>query len=432
MLPRVWLHDFGMLHGEGPDFDPDRIDETFREAFARIWSGEVENDGFNRLVLRAGIGWREIVILRAYCKYLRQAGVTFSEAYMQDALAANPGIAAMLVELFHVRLDPDRQREAPDAKDAAMEQLDAELEVMTRIEAALDEVANLDEDRILRSYIGVIRATLRTNYYQHGAGGAPKQYVSFKLDPHKIPELPEPRPKYEISVYSPRVEGVHLRGGAVARGGIRWSDRREDFRTEVLGLAKAQQVKNAVIVPVGSKGGFVPKKLPVDADREAVRKEGIACYRIFIRGLLDVTDNLAGGEVVVPSRVVRHDGDDPYLVVAADKGTATFSRHRQCAGPGVRLLARRCVRLRRLPGLRPQGDGDHRTRGVGVGQTPLPGARDRLPEHRLHGRRDRRHGGRRVRKRDAVVPAHPARGRVQPPARPHRPEPGPGVDVRGA
>ena len=326
--PRVWLHDFGMLHAEGPDFDPDRIDEKFRDAFARIWSGEVENDGFNRLVLRAGLGWREIVILRAYCKYLRQAGVTFSEAYIQDALAANPAIAAMLVELFLVRLDPDSPRKAPDPKDAkgaAIEHLDAELEVMTRIEAALDEVANLDEDRILRSYVGVVRATLRTNYFQCDDGGAPKPYVSFKLDPHRIPELPEPRPKYEIFVYSPRVEGVHLRSGAVARGGIRWSDRREDFRTEVLGLAKAQQVKNAVIVPVGSKGGFVPKKLPVDAGREAVQAEGIACYRIFIRGLLDVTDNLAGGRVVPPPRVVRHDGDDPYLVVAADKGTATFS-----------------------------------------------------------------------------------------------------------
>ena len=322
---RVWLHDFGMLHGEGPEFEPDRIDETFREAFARVWSGEVENDGFNRLVLRAGIGWREIVILRAYCKYLRQAGVTFSETYMQDALAANPRIAAMLVELFHARLDPARQRAEPDAKDAAMEQIDSELKVMIRIEASLDEVANLDEDRILRSYIGVIRATLRTNYYQPGAGDSPKPYLSFKLDPHRIPELPEPRPKYEIFVYSPRVEGVHLRGGLVARGGIRWSDRREDFRTEVLGLAKAQMVKNAVIVPVGSKGGFVPKKLPVEGGREAVQAEGIACYRIFIRGLLDVTDNLVGGKVAPPSGVVRHDGDDPYLVVAADKGTATFS-----------------------------------------------------------------------------------------------------------
>ena len=335
--PRVWIHDFGMLHSEGPDFDTDRIDEKFRDAFARIWSGEVENDGFNRLVLRAGLGWREIVVLRAYCKYLRQAGVTFSETYMQEALAANPTIATMLVELFLVRLDPDRPREVPaakeatkpkdakDAKDAAIEQLDAELEVMTRIEAALDEVANLDEDRILRSYIGLIRATLRTNCFQPGPDGAPKPYLSFKLDPRRIPELPEPRPMYEIFVYSPRVEGVHLRGGAVARGGIRWSDRREDFRTEVLGLVKAQQVKNAVIVPVGSKGGFVPKRPPTDGGREAVQEEGIECYRIFIRGLLDVTDNLAGGKVVPPARVVRHDGDDPYLVVAADKGTATFS-----------------------------------------------------------------------------------------------------------
>ena len=196
---------------------------------------------------------------------------------------------------------------------------------MIRIEAALDEVANLDEDRILRSYIGVIRATLRTNHFQPGPDGAPKPYLSFKLDPRRIPELPEPRPMYEISVYSPRVEGVHLRGGAVARGGIRWSDRREDFRTEVLGLAKAQQVKNAVIVPVGSKGGFVPKRLPAEGGREAVQEEGIECYRIFIRGLLDVTDNLAAATVVPPARVVRHDGDDPYLVVAADKGTATFS-----------------------------------------------------------------------------------------------------------
>ena len=328
---RVWIHDFGMLHAEGPEFDPDRIDAKFRDAFARIWSGAVENDGFNRLVLRAGFGWREIVILRAYCKYLRQAGVTFSETYMQEALAANPAIAAMLVELFHVRLDPDRPRETPaakqakDAKDEAIEQLDAELEVMTRIEAALDEVANLDEDRILRSYIGLIRATLRTNHFQPGPDGASKPYLSFKLDPRRIPELPEPRPMFEIFVYSPRVEGVHLRGGAVARGGIRWSDRREDFRTEVLGLVKAQQVKNAVIVPVGSKGGFVPKRPPTGGGREAVQEEGIECYRIFIRGLLDVTDNLAGGKVVPPARVVRHDGDDPYLVVAADKGTATFS-----------------------------------------------------------------------------------------------------------
>ena len=317
--PRVWLHDFGLLHGEGPDFDPDRIEGIFREAFARIWSGEVENDGFNRLVLRAGLGWREIVILRACCKYLRQAGTAFSEAYIQDALAANPAIAGMLAELFTVRLDPARQN------GEAVARLDAALEVQARIEAALEQVANLDEDRILRSYLGVIGAMLRTNYFQPAADGAPRSYLSFKLDPQRIPELPEPRPQYEIFVYSPRVEAVHLRGGAVARGGIRWSDRREDFRTEVLGLAKAQMVKNAVIVPVGSKGGFFPKKLPVAAGREAVQEEGIACYRTFIRGMLDITDNLVGGRVVPPAGVVRHDGDDPYLVVAADKGTAAFS-----------------------------------------------------------------------------------------------------------
>ena len=317
--PRVWLHDFGLLHGEGPDFDPDRIEGIFREAFARIWSGEVENDGFNRLVLRTGLGWREIVILRACCKYLRQAGTAFSEAYIQDALAANPAIAGMLAELFAVRLDPARQN------GEAVARLDAALEVQARIEAALEQVANLDEDRILRSYLGVIGAMLRTNYFQPAADGAPRSYLSFKLDPQRIPELPEPRPQYEIFVYSPRVEAVHLRGGAVARGGIRWSDRREDFRTEVLGLAKAQMVKNAVIVPVGSKGGFFPKKLPVAAGREAVQEEGIACYRTFIRGMLDITDNLVGGRVVPPAGVVRHDGDDPYLVVAADKGTAAFS-----------------------------------------------------------------------------------------------------------
>ncbi len=225
----------------------------------------------------------------------------------------------MLAELFTVRLDPALKDSDPVSR------LDAALEIQARIETALEQVANLDEDRILRSYLGVIGATLRTNFFQPGADGTPKPYLSFKLDPQRIPELPEPRPQYEIFVYSPRVEAVHLRGGVVARGGIRWSDRREDFRREVLGLAKAQMVKNAVIVPVGSKGGFFPKKLPVAGGREAIQEEGVACYRTFIRGMLDITDNLVGGRVVPPAGVVRHDGDDPYLVVAADKGTAAFS-----------------------------------------------------------------------------------------------------------
>jgi glutamate dehydrogenase len=312
--PRIWMHDFGMRHREGPDFDLDKVRDLFQQAFGEIWRGRVENDGFNRLVLRARLSWREIVIFRAYCKYLRQAGVAFSQAYMERTLVNNSAIARQLVELFHIRFNPagpgDRDKDASKLVDKILE--------------ALDAVANLDEDRILRSFLGLVQATLRTNYYQKSDAGDHKSYVSFKFDPSRIPELPEPRPMYEISVYSPRVEGVHLRGGPVARGGLRWSDRREDFRTEVLGLVKAQMVKNAVIVPVGSKGGFVPKQLP-SGDREAIQAEGIECYKTFIRGLLDITDNLVADEIKPPRDVVRHDGDDPYLVVAADKGTATFS-----------------------------------------------------------------------------------------------------------
>ena len=312
---RMWMQDFGMRAGESLEVDIDRVRAKFQEAFERIWAGEAENDGFNRLVLRAGLGWREIAVLRAYCKYLRQAGATFSQEYMESALSGNSAIARALVRLFHARFDPSLSGDRESLGRALVEE----------IRDALEAVPNLDEDRILRSFLGLIRATLRTNFYQVGVGGEAKPCLSFKFDPARIAELPEPRPMYEIFVYSPRVEGVHLRGGAVARGGIRWSDRREDFRTEVLGLLKAQMVKNSVIVPVGSKGGFVPKRMPAGGDREAVQAEGIACYEIFIGGLLDITDNLAAGEVVPPADVVRHDGDDPYLVVAADKGTATFS-----------------------------------------------------------------------------------------------------------
>ncbi len=311
----VWMHDFSMKYSGERELVLDEIRDKFQETFARVWRHDVENDGFNRLVLRAKLGWREIVILRAYSKYLRQAGWTFSHRYIQRALTVNPHIAFLLVQLFHARFDPDEQRNVERASDKLTDE----------IHAALDYVEHLDEDRILRSLLGAILATLRTNYYQSGDHAEPKSYVSFKFDPKKVVELPEPRPMFEIFVYSPRVEGVHLRGGPVARGGLRWSDRREDFRTEVLGLVKAQMVKNAVIVPVGSKGGFVPKMLPSAGDREAIQAEGIACYKLFIRGLLDLTDNLVAGSLVPPPRVVRRDGDDPYLVVAADKGTATFS-----------------------------------------------------------------------------------------------------------
>jgi glutamate dehydrogenase len=311
----VWIYDFGLLHEAEDGLQTGQIKEIFQDAFARAWRGTVENDGFNQLVLRARLTWRQITVLRAYSKYLRQAGTTFSQNYMEDALYANQDIAQLLVELFEARFDPNRQVLVQEET----ERLKGE------IEEALDDVVSLDEDRILRNFLNVTLATVRTNYYQSAPDGEPKPYLSFKFDPSEIVLLPLPRPMFEIFVYSPRAEGVHLRGGKVARGGIRWSDRREDFRTEILGLMKAQTVKNAVIVPVGAKGGFVVKRPPTQGGREALMQEVVACYRILICGMLDLTDNLAGDRVMPPPEVVRYDEDDPYLVVAADKGTATFS-----------------------------------------------------------------------------------------------------------
>jgi glutamate dehydrogenase len=312
-MPPVYVHDFGMSHAGDIKLNVTEVKARFEEAFTRAWYGEIENDDFNRLVLRANLSWREITILRAYCKYLRQTGFTFSQAYMENALSANAAIAKKLVELFVARFDP---------ANVAQEGVDI-LVLTTEIDNALDSVENLDEDRILRRFLALIGATVRTNYFQRDAGGAPKNYLSFKFKPSLVPGLPEPKPMFEIYVYSTRIEGVHLRGGKVARGGLRWSDRMEDFRTEILGLIKAQMVKNTVIVPVGSKGGFVVKQPP--GEREALLEEGIACYQTFLRGLLDLTDNLVAGKIVPPKDLVRHDTDDPYLVVAADKGTASFS-----------------------------------------------------------------------------------------------------------
>ncbi|MBO4258798.1 NAD-glutamate dehydrogenase [Streptomyces griseorubiginosus] len=314
----AWIYDFGLrmpTSKSGGDYGDDGR-ERFQEAFAATWTGKAENDGFNALVLSAGLTWRQAMVLRAYAKYLRQAGSTFSQDYMEDTLRNNVHTTRLLVSLFEARMSPDRQRAGHEIVDALLEEVDA----------ALDQVASLDEDRILRSFLTVIKATLRTNFFQEAAGGRPHDYVSMKFDPQAIPDLPAPRPAFEIWVYSPRVEGVHLRFGKVARGGLRWSDRREDFRTEILGLVKAQMVKNTVIVPVGAKGGFVAKQLPDPAaDRDAWLAEGIASYKTFISALLDITDNMVAGEVVPPQDVVRHDEDDTYLVVAADKGTATFS-----------------------------------------------------------------------------------------------------------
>ena len=311
----VWQHDFGLLIRGEHEFDLHDTKENFQEAFIRVWSGEVEDDGFNRLVVLAGLDWREVAVLRAYCKYLRQAAIAFSQAYMEETLAANPAIALLLIRLFRQRFDPKLADER-DGRCAAL---------VVQINAALDQVANLDEDRILRRFLNLVSSTLRTNFFQIAEDDGPKPHIAFKLDSQNLDELPLPRPLVETWVYSPRAEAIHLRGGKVARGGIRWSDRREDFRTEVLGLMKAQMVKNAVIVPVGAKGGFVTKRLPTEGGREAVQAEVIACYKTLMFGLLDLADNLVGGEVVPPSDVVRYDDDDPYLVVAADKGTATFS-----------------------------------------------------------------------------------------------------------
>ena len=326
---RAWIYDFGLRYS-GTAQHPERLRGLLADAFAAAWSGRTESDGFDRLVLLGELSWRQVVVLRAYAKYLRQVGTTFSQDYIERSLRLNIDLARLLVRLFEARLDPDVTvdvRAGAEPGDGRRELVDALLE---EIRTALDAVESLDHDRILRSFLSLIQATVRTNAYQRDDDGGPKPYLSFKLDPRAVADLPRPRPAHEIFVYSPRVEGVHLRFGDVARGGLRWSDRQEDYRTEILGLVKAQAVKNAVIVPTGAKGGFVGKHLPDPAvDREAWLAEGIACYQTFIRGLLDLTDNLVDGGlgrvVEPPPRVVRHDGDDTYLVVAADKGTASFS-----------------------------------------------------------------------------------------------------------
>ncbi|WP_063017509.1 NAD-glutamate dehydrogenase [Nocardia nova] len=340
---RAWIYDFGLQ--ARPDLlrmsldrnmdaelveTADRLDlldaqerglrERFTEAFDALWHGRAESDPLNELVLRAGLQWRSVSILRAYSKYLQQADFPYSQANIARVLLASPDIAQLFVGLFEAMFDPD---------SASADRAD---ELRAAVRERINEVVSLDADRILRAILGVVTATLRTNYYVVDADGLPRDYLSLKVEPHAISELPRPRPQFEIFVYSPRVEGVHLRFGPVARGGLRWSDRLEDFRTEILGLVKAQAVKNAVIVPVGAKGGFVVKRPPAPSgdpatDRQALQGEGVECYRTFISGLLDVTDNVdhASGEVIPPARVVRRDGDDTYLVVAADKGTATFS-----------------------------------------------------------------------------------------------------------
>ncbi len=318
-----WIYDFGLRRSTAGGDPSSRVPssmasvkELFRDALAALWRGDVEDDGFNTLVLDGHLTWRQVMVLRAYAKYLRQVGSTFSQNYIERVLRSNITITRLLVRLFESRFDPDRQPGEAERSEAISEEIRGEL----------DEVASLDQDRILRSYWGLIQATLRTNYFADPEPSRPgTPYLVVKLDAAQVPDLPAPRPAFELFVYSPRFEAVHLRFADVARGGLRWSDRREDFRTEILGLAKAQEVKNSVIVPSGAKGGFVCKQLPDTGDRDAYQGEVLACYKYFISAMLDVTDNIEAARVVPPARVVRRDHDDPYLVVAADKGTATFS-----------------------------------------------------------------------------------------------------------
>ena len=356
---RIWIQDFDMMPGVQRELVLESLRDRFQQAFERTLRGDTDSDGFNQLVIASRMDWRQVKVLRAYCKYLLQTGIPFSANYMSETLARHPAIASLLIELFEARFDPDREISNRRRAGQAREQLRRRFEALvdgslerdkafadyleelvdarganreTQVTAirrafrrALESVSSLDEDRILFAFHEVIGATLRTNYYQPDLDGKPKHYISFKLDSQALPDLPLPRPFREIWVYSPRFEGIHLRGGMIARGGLRWSDRREDFRTEVLGLMKAQNVKNTMIVPVGAKGGFVLKRPPAEGGRDALHAEGVACYSSFINGLLDITDNLDKNDVLPPDRVVRQDGDDPYLVVAADKGTATFS-----------------------------------------------------------------------------------------------------------
>jgi glutamate dehydrogenase len=314
----VWLHDMVIERADAGAVELEALKQRLEACFMAVMRGRAENDGYNALVLEAGLQWRDVALVRTLSRFLRQAKVAFSQDYMWATLRKHAAVAGDIVQLFHARFDP-RGEQANEARAAR------QADIRARIEAALQAVESLDEDRILRHFVNAVEAALRTNFYQIDPGDQPKPTISVKFESGKIDGLPLPRPLYEIFVYSPRVEAVHLRFGKVARGGIRWSDRPQDFRTEVLGLCKAQQVKNAVIVPVGAKGGFIPKQLPVGGPRDAIQSEGVGAYKVFINSLLDITDNLGPDGVIPPKSVVRHDGDDPYLVVAADKGTATFS-----------------------------------------------------------------------------------------------------------
>ena len=355
----IWIQDFDMVYGHGKGLDIELVRESFQQAFENTWRGITVSDGFNALILACQLHWRQVKGVRAYCKYLLQTAIPYSQAYMEETLTKHPLMARLLVELFDAMFNPARGNESDYRKELAVKSLHRTfqslstlkycddkvlLELLDSVVAArrkdrdvqvdtirkvfrlsLTRISSIDEDSILFSFYEAIKGTLRTNFYQKTADGSLHEHMSFKLDSSKMPHLPKPLPYREIWVFSSAVEGIHLRGGKVARGGLRWSDRKEDFRTEVLGLMKAQNVKNTIIVPVGAKGGFVVKHLPENGGRDQVMAEVVRCYKIFINGLLDVTDNLDQDKVIPAAQLIRYDEDDPYLVVAADKGTATFS-----------------------------------------------------------------------------------------------------------
>jgi glutamate dehydrogenase len=312
---RAWIQDLELVMQMPTVIKFEALDREIKSAFTAVWTGRMDSDGFNQLTLTTGVPWRLVTVLRAYCRYLLQAGLPFSQGYIAQVLVSNTALARAFADLFVTRFDPQLSASKRRSALARLEQ---------RIRSAIEEVTGSDEDRILRALWSALSATVRTNAYQWAEPGQFKDYLSFKIESQRLRELPLPKPLFEVFVFSPRMEGVHLRMGYVARGGIRWSDRREDFRTEILGLMKAQQVKNTVIVPVGAKGGFVVRRALM-GDREAQQAEVIGCYQTLIKGLLDITDNIVDDKIVAPDNVVRHDGDDAYLVVAADKGTATFS-----------------------------------------------------------------------------------------------------------
>ena len=417
----VHIYDMGLRAPRetywGGEQDAAQVRERFQDAFLAVTDGRAQSDGLGALVLRAGLDWRQVAILRCITKYLQQIVFGRSQRYVEQTLTTNVDLARALVSLFETRFDPQ-------VGDEVREQQQADL--VGRIEQGLSDVTSLDEERVLRTVLEVILATTRTNAYQRAEGGTRRPVLSLKIDPRAITGMPSPRPRFEIWVYSPRVEGVHLRFGKIARGGLRWSDRREDFRTEVLGLVKAQMVKNAVIVPTGSKGGFFAKNLPDPSDREAWLAEGIACYRQFVSGLLDLTDNLVDGHVVPPQGVVRHDEDDSYLVVAADKGTASFSDLANQVSQDYGFWLDDAFASGGSAGY------DHKAMGItarGAWESVKRHFRETglgHPDRGVHRGRRRRHERRRLRQRDAVLTAHPVGGGLRPPAHLLGPRPGRG------